>query len=175
MRKHNGMRPIDVIVLLKIIALDETAWLQKELAQTLLISNSEVSESLHRSQVAGLLDSTKQQPMRQNLLDFLRYGLRYVFPVQPGGLVRGVPTAHSAPGLAGKFVSQMAYVWADPDGTVMGHEIEPLYPTVPQACLIDSQLYELVALVEMLRVGRVREVQLATQKLSEHLLHHAVI
>lgn len=174
MRKHNGMRPLDVVVLLKIVALDDTPWLQKDLAQTLMVSNSEISESLHRSQVAGLLGDTKQHPMRQNLLDFLRYGLRYVFPVQPGGLVRGVPTAHSAPMLAGRFVSQIAYVWADPLGTVIGHEIEPLYATVPQACRTDVRLYELLALVDMLRVGRAREVQLATQQLTDYLLHPAV-
>lgn len=173
MRKHNGMRPLDVVVLLKIVALDDALWLQKDLAQTLVVSNSEVSESLNRSQVAGLLDDTKQHPMRQNLLDFLRYGLRYVFPVQPGGVVRGVPTAHSAPMLAGRFVSQIAYVWADPLGTVIGHEIEPLYTTVPQACQTDMRLYELLALVDMLRVGRAREVQLATQQLTDYLLHHA--
>ena len=170
MRKHNGMRPLDIVVLLKIIALRNEPWLQKDLAQTLLVSNSEVSESLNRSQVGGLLDDTKQLPMRQNLLDFLSYGLRYVFPAQPGGLARGVPTAHSAPMLAGRFVSQLTYVWADPSGNVLGHEIEPLYGTVPQACQNDARLYELLALIDMVRVGRARERQLATQQLTDQLL-----
>ena len=173
MRKHNGMRPLDIVILLKIVALDSSLWLQKDLAQTLIVSNSEISESLNRSQVSGLLDDARQQPMRQNLLDFLRYGLKYVFPVLPGGLVRGVPTAHSAPMLARKFVSQIAYVWADPMGTLIGHEIEPLYATVPRACQTDARLYELLALVDMLRVGRAREVQLATQQLTVQLLHPA--
>lgn len=171
MRKHNGMRPLDIVVLLKIIALDNEPWLQKDIAQALLVSNSEVSESLNRSQVADLLDDTKQRPMRQNLLDFLCHGLRFVFPAQPGGLVRGIPTAHSAPMLAGRFVSQLTYVWADSSGSVLGHEIEPLYSTVPQACQSDARLYELLALVDMLRVGRAREVQLATQQLTDQILH----
>lgn len=170
MRKHSGMRPLDIVVLLKIIAFGDTPWLQKDLAQGILISNSEVSESLNRSQVAGLLNDTKQQPMRQNLLDFLCYGLRYVFPAQPGGLVRGIPTAHSAPMLASRFVSQLTYVWANPSGTMQGHEIEPLYTTVAQACQRDTRLYELLALVDMLRVGRTREVQLATEQLSNLIL-----
>jgi len=170
MRKHNGMRPLDIVVLLKIIAQDNSPWLQKDLAQGLLVSNSEVSESLNRSVVAGLLDDAKQRPMRQNLLDFLCYGLRYVFPAHPGGLVRGIPTAHSAPMLVSRFVSQLTYVWADPSGTVQGHEIEPLYTTVAQACGSDARLYELLALVDMLRVGRAREVQLATQQLTNLIL-----
>ena len=167
MRKHNGMRPLDIVVLLKIVALDTDAWLQKDLAQALFISNSEVSESLNRSQVGGLLGDVKQRLLRQNLLDFLCYGLRHVFPA---GLVRGVPTAHSAPMLASRFVSQLIYVWPSSSGTVLGHEIEPLYGTVAQAIQSDVRLYELLALVDMLRVGRAREVQLATQQLTTLIL-----
>ena len=170
MRKHNGMRPLDIMVLLKIVALDTDAWLQKDMAQALLISNSEVSESLNRSQVGGLLGDVKHRLLRQNLLDFLCYGLRHVFPAQPGGLVRGVPTAHSASMLASRFVSQLIYVWPSSSGTVLGHEIEPLYGTVAQAIQSDVRLYELLALVDMLRVGRAREVQLATQQLTTLIL-----
>jgi predicted transcriptional regulator len=48
-KKHNGMRPHDVVILLKIIALDNENWMMKDIANTLYISSSEVSESLNRS------------------------------------------------------------------------------------------------------------------------------
>lgn len=171
MRKHNGMRPLDVVILLKIIELSQFSWRQKDIAQSLLVSNSEVSESLNRSQKAALIDDSKQNPLRSNLLDFLHYGLKYVFPASPAGLVRGVPTAHSAPMLKGNFVGELTYVWADPDGEIRGHEIEPLYSTVPKACLLDPKLYEMMALVDMLRIGRTREVKLANDQLRKLILN----
>ena len=55
MKKHNGMRPHDVVILLKIIALDNENWMMKDIANTLYISSSEVSESLKRSAWAGFI------------------------------------------------------------------------------------------------------------------------
>ena len=42
----------------------------------------------------------------------------------------------------------------------------PLYPTVPEAALRDEKLYELLALVDALRVGRVREREIAITALK---------
>ncbi len=53
MRKHNGMRPQDIAVLLKIIANGNMNWHNKDLSLALSLSASEISESLNRSQVAG--------------------------------------------------------------------------------------------------------------------------
>ena len=53
MKKHRGMRSQDIVVLIKIAALGEVEWYAKDLAFTLEISQSEVSESLNRSQIAG--------------------------------------------------------------------------------------------------------------------------
>ncbi len=46
MKKHNGMRPQDIVVLLKIIALKHDDWYNFDLAQALKISPSEISEVL---------------------------------------------------------------------------------------------------------------------------------
>lgn len=59
MKKHKGMRPHDVVILLKISALKNQSWLAKDLALTLGISASEVSESLNRSRLASLITSNK--------------------------------------------------------------------------------------------------------------------
>ena len=111
MKKHSGMRPHDIVVLLKIAAKKDAPWLMKDLANELGISGSEISESLHRSSLAGLITKDKQQLMKLSILDFLEHGLRYVYPQQPGAKVRGVPTAHAAAPLSELILSDEAYVW----------------------------------------------------------------
>jgi hypothetical protein len=171
MKRHNGMRPLDVVVLLKVVALGQTQWRKKDLAQWLNISASEVSESLNRSAIAGLVDGAHRTVLRRSLLEFVEFGLRYVFPQQPGPLVVGMPTAHSAPVLASFFAATTdAYVWPDEAGTVRGQTIEPLYTTVPQACRHDTLLYELLALADAVRVGRTREMTLARTLLKDRIL-----
>lgn len=165
------MRPQDIVILLAITAKDGASWMMKDIALELRISPSEVSESLHRSYVAGLIDKGKQKVMRQALLEFLVHGLRYVFPQEPGALVRGVPTAVSAPPLDKLFMSSDKLVWPYSKGVERGQAIEPLYPSVVEACLKKPELHELLALVDALRVGRVRERELAKVELEKRILN----
>ena len=171
MKKHSGMRPQDIVVLLDIISKDSSPWMMKDLAQETNISPSEVSESLNRSYLAGLIDKSKKKIMRHALLEFLIHGLRYVFPQKPGATVRGIPTAFSAPPLDDLIRSDEKLVWPYAQGNVRGQAIEPLYPSVIEAALKNSQLHELLALVDALRVGRVRERELAKVKLEKRILH----
>lgn len=168
MKKHSGMRPQDIVILLKIAIKGTQSWTMKELSLELEISASEVSESINRSTIAGLILHNKQL-MRQALIDFLQYGLRYVYPQQPGALVRGVPTAHAAPPLNMEIVSDAPYVWPYHDGNVRGQAIEPLYPSVPVACLKDPAFYEVMALCDALRVSRARERNLALEELKKRI------
>jgi len=169
MKQHSGMRPQDIVILLKIAAKGKQKWLMKDLSQELIISASEVSESINRSVIAGLLGANKKRLMKLALLDFLEYGLRYVYPQRPGPLVRGLPTAHSAPPLNNDIVSNEPYVWPYADGTVRGQAIDPLYPNVPKACLKDPAFYELMALCDSLRVGKAREKNLAIEILKKRI------
>ncbi len=148
--------------------------LQKALGDTydrieLGISASEVSESINRSVFAGLLAQDKNRLMRTAVMEFLEHGLRYVYPQQPGALVRGLPTAHAAKPLSDLIQSEEAYVMPYGKGTVRGQAIEPLHPKLAEACLKDADFYELIALSDALRVGRARERQLAIQELKKRL------
>ncbi len=169
MKKHSGMRPQDVVILLKIAAKGKQAWLMKDLAVELGISSSEVSESLNRSVFAGLIGADKQTLMKSNLLDFLEYALKYVYPQKPGAMVRGMATAHSAAPLNKLIQSQEHYVWPFGHGDLRGQAIEPLHPSVPQACLKDKMLHELLALSDALRVGKSREQKLAMAELKTRI------
>ena len=164
------MRPQDVVVLLEISLGGSDAWTQTSLAQALCLSQSEISASITRSTYARLLFNKGRQVQRQALMDFIQYGLAYAFPQQPGVVQRGIPTAHSAPPLSGEILSEETYVWPYAKGTVRGHSILPLYPSVVQAVQAGSQLYELLALIDAVRVGRARERNLALDMLKEKLL-----
>jgi len=169
MKKHSGMRPHDIVILLKIAAKGGSNWLMKDLAGELNISASEVTESLNRSFEAGLLSGNKRVLMKGALLDFLKYGLAYVYPQHPGAMARGIPTAHSAPPLNKAIQSSENYVWPYAEGKVRGQSIEPLYRSVPAASLKDKKLYELLALTDALRVGKVREKNLAMEELENRI------
>lgn len=171
MKEHKGMRPQDICILLKIIAKQDEAWYNKDLGNELFISNSEVSESLNRSMQARLIDEPKRKVFRKNLMEFLSHGLKYVFPVRPGQPGRGIGTAHSAPPLNGMISSNEQYVWAHGEGDLRGLIVTPLYNTMPRAALIDHNLYELLALTDALRIGRVREQQIAIEELEKRIIH----
>lgn len=163
------MRPQDVVILLKIAAKGKQEWYMKDLAHELGISQSEVSESLNRSTQAGLLASDKRKLMKSALLEFLQYGLRYVYPQKPGAMVRGLPTAHSAPPLNKEISSEEHYVWPYAKGQQRGQSVEPLHPSVPEACQKDEKLYALLALADAIRLGRVREQKLAIAAIKNRL------
>lgn len=169
MKKHNGMRPQDVVILLKIASAKTEPWLGKDIATDLYISNSEVSESLNRSKMAGLLDSSKKKLMRQAFLEFVEHGLKYVFPAVPGRIVRGMPTAHSASPLDNLIQSSEDFVWLDAHGISRGQSIEPLHPGVVQAAKKDNLLYELLALTDALRVGKSRETKFAFDEIKKRI------
>lgn len=163
------MKPQDIVVLLKIVALDSDRWLQKPLADALGMSQSEVSQSVARSLYAGLLMGNGKQVRKSALLEFLQYGIAYVFPQHPGAMVRGIVTAHSAAPLNAEIDSDEHYVWPYTKGNVRGQGIVPLYPTAPAAAEKDPVLHELLALVDALRVGKARERALAIEELKKRL------
>ena len=175
MRSHNGMRPHDIVVLLKIISLNKGGIEKKELtnkvlAESLKISPAEITHSLNRSAFAGLLEPLNKRVNRQALLDFLKHGIKYVFPDQPSKIIRGIPTAHSAKPLSDMIQSSENYVWASLKGNIKGQEITPLYDKVSEIVENDMFLYQSLALIDAIRVGRNREYMIASQELEKLII-----
>jgi hypothetical protein len=164
------MKPQDILILLKIISLKNKPWSQITLASELFMSQSEISQSIARSKYAGLLHITGKQVYTVSLVEFLQYGIRFVFPQRPGPVVRGVPTAHSVPPLNTIIRSEESYVWPSARGTVRGHSITPLYKSAVDAVKIDEKLHIYLALVDALRVGKAREKGIAIAELKERIL-----
>lgn len=169
MKKHNGMRPHDIVILLKIATYSNDNWLMKDVAYDLYISASEVTESLNRSVESGLISNNKKSIMKSSLLEFIIYGLKYVFPQKPGPLVRGIKTSHSVFPLSEVILSNETYAWPYFEGDCIGFSIDPLHPNVPKACLKDPKLYELLSLVDAIRIGDKREYNIACNELRLRL------
>jgi hypothetical protein len=172
MKKHNGMRPQDIVVLLKIIALKNDVWKNSDLAYSLQISASEITEVLNRCRIGGLVDSKKRKVHINSFKEFLIYGLKYVFPVEPGAVVRGIPTAHSAYPINEQIASgNDIYVWPYSKGNQRGQAIEPLYKTLPAVVQDDKLFYELLVITDTIRIGRSREIKIAIEELEKRLQH----
>lgn len=162
-------KSLDIVVLLKLL-LEKSKRPYAMLSKELHISASEIHAAVRRSIAAGLVNPESRSPLRKPLEEFLLHGVRYAFPAKIGGLARGIPTAYAAKPLADQFdADDLPPVWVAPEGTVRGYAVEPLYHSVPAAAQSDAALYELLALVDALRIGRVRERQLAETELRKRL------
>lgn len=168
--QQQTMSPLDIVVLLKIISLGEKPWTQLSLGEELFMSQSEISKSIARSRYAGLIDPSGKRVRKISLFEFLKFGIAYVFPQQPGAIVRGIPTAHSALPLNKIIQSTEQYVWASGKGSMRGQSIVPLFPSVIHAVQLDSKLHQLLALVDALRVGRAREKEIAIEEIQKRIL-----
>jgi len=135
----------------------------------LSISASEVHAALRRLALSRLVSSDVDgsRPLADRVEEFLVHGVKYAFPAKRGEVTRGLPTSYAAPPLS-RYIdagSDPPPVWPFSEGEQRGVSLEPLYRTVPTAALRDQVLYELLALIDALRAGRVRERQIAEQEL----------
>lgn len=139
------------------------------MANDLALSPSEVHGAMKRLHQARLLHGPelKDKPNLSALEEFLIHGVKYAFPAEFGPMTRGVPTSYAAAPLSAEISSgdELPPVWPWPEGKTRGVALEPLYRTAPAAALRDAVLYELLALVDALRSGRVRERKIAEREL----------
>jgi len=148
-------------------------WNYQVLAHELGMSAAEAHNAVRRAREAGLLPSGELSapPSPIPIEEFLIHGAKYAFPTKLGQVTRGFPTAHAASPLKDELQADtdLPPVWPHKDGTVRGTSVEPLYKSATEAALADPALYELLALLDALRMGRARERQLAAQFLEERL------
>ena len=160
----------DVVVLAALLENGAEELPYAELGKVARLSVSETHAAVKRLQEAVLLNANRV-PVRRNVNEFLVHGLRYAFPLRSSGkLAKGLPTGYAAPVAASVFASTGRQpVWESSNGRTYGQVFEPIYPTAPQAAEGNQGLYDRLALIDMLRGGRIRERQFAEQKLKEIL------
>ncbi len=168
------MKAQDILIALKIQSLQDHAIevTLRRLAEDTGVSLSEVSAACVRLAYVGLLSIESRRIVGAAMHEFLVHGLKYVFPIESGYVSRGMPTGYAADPLRDQFLSssdELVPVWPDPDGTVRGIAVQPLYKTVPMAAKKDKRLYEYLVLIDAIRGGRARERSKATEILSRWL------
>jgi hypothetical protein len=187
------MKSQDVVVLLKLVSLEddeqysgpqasrhglvqgEYPYSVRGLGAALGISKTEVSASINRSIASGIAIKDRKtgrpKPNRRHLREFIVHGLKFVFPAKPGAMQRGLPTAFAAPVLRGSLHSagSLISVWPYARGQEMGQSVEPLFKSVPEAAEKDERLYAYLALIDAVRLGNQREVNLAAELLAQRL------
>ena len=169
------MKPQDVLVALVLAVAEEAAEradgvpTYADLAARVGVSASQAHAAVRRLQDARLVDA-RRRVRRSVLLDFLAHGLQRTFPARPGGVAMGVPTGAAKLSESGFPVPELApWVWPHGAGQTRGLALEPLYSSAPDAALRDPELYELLALADLIRAGNSREVERATGLLREAL------
>ena len=167
------LRPQDIFFLLALVAnRDESGWTYDHLAEKLGMSASQVFRSASRAEASHLFDKDSRRVRRLELKEFISHGIRYAFPITPGGIQRGIPTCWRAPGLNEKITvnKDEPYIWPTPTGTSRGQTIEPLHSGVLKATADNDELHQLLALTDVMRVGSARERGVASKELEKALM-----
>jgi len=163
---HQSMNADDYII---------SQYSTRSLALSTGISKSQVNLALRRCFDVGLAKRDRQSDLprvhAKALLEFIVYGLKYVFPAKLGAVTRGITTSLAAPILEGKLIStgDLLPVWPDAQGKTKGQTVEPLFKFVTYAVRRDAELYAFLALVDAIRIGQPRERNLATDLLAKRL------
>lgn len=104
------------------------------------------------------------------LLKFLDGGVPYdTVPAAAAGDSRKVPTADAAGVVGEGFSTTVPVVWPNVEGRVRGASVVPLYDGVAATAAPNAALYDPLALVDAVRLGRVRERTRAKQVLQERI------
>ncbi|MCA1804391.1 MAG: MarR family transcriptional regulator [Xanthomonadaceae bacterium] len=171
-----ALKPQDVLVLLKLIAIQKKEWSYNGLAVELGMSPSEVHGAGQRALAAQLAvkRAGSMVPNVRNLEEFLVHGIRYAFFPEWGGLARGMPTLFGASPLAERIVpsAEPVPVWPDPEGEAYGSSFMPLYKSAPKAARADAALYELLVLVDAIRGGKARERNMGVKEIQGRLARY---
>jgi hypothetical protein len=168
------MKPQDVVVAIKIAILGENKRTFSRLANDLALSASEVHASAKRCEQAGMITASHGDGLRvikPALKEFLSHGTRYAFPAVLGPITRGMPTAAAGPTLSKALVAspEGPLVWPFAHGEARGPSLSPLYPKVPEAATRDPELYDLLTLLDAIRVGGARDRELANSELEKRI------
>jgi hypothetical protein len=158
----------DLYVLLKVASLrGRVDWSQGGLAAEIGVSPSTVNRALKRAAEAKLYHPASRKLNIRSLEEALTHGVRFFFAPKRSGEVRGTPTAWAAPPLSAEIASSDALtpVWPDPMGEMRGLSVEPLHPSAPKVAPHDPIFYAILALVDALRIGDIRERDLAQKEL----------
>lgn len=166
-----ALKPQDTLLALKYWSLRRSGQhlAVRDLAGSLDISASEVSKGARRLLASRLLverDGAYHTEVYA-LTEWLSYGVRYAYPAEEKGYGRGMGTSWTCKIVESDIVPPVpGTVWAMPGGQQEGIIVAPIYKGVPLAASQDPLLYQALALVDAIRLGKPRELAIARASLK---------
>lgn len=168
------VRPVDIIVLLSLIADGDQRWTVRSLAERLRLPPAAVQRSLSRLGDTPVFDQATRRVSMSAADDLFAHALPFIVPATLGAPARGMPTAWGAAPLVDEMApDDLAPVWPDAHGAARGLALDPLHPSAVALAREDPGFHELLALVDAIRVGRARERHMALVHLRERLFETA--
>jgi hypothetical protein len=168
------LRPLDLVVALKLHSMEGSRRTYQRLAEELGISVSQAHKAVRRAAEARVLGGASRLEDRalrtRPVLPFLTDGVRFVFFPTFGPEARGVVTGTA--GLSGEteLVGGKQLVWPAAWASDWGMALEPLDKCVPRAAQADGPFRRSLVLIDLVRVGGTREREVASRLLAETLL-----
>jgi hypothetical protein len=174
------LKPQDILVLLKLSVWDKPEWRQEDLAMELGMVQSMVHSSLKRAEKCGLYNQEKKRVNKSALIEVLVHSIRFLIPGEFGRKGIGMPTAWGHREAFKSLVYGLVDppIWSAPKGrrtsvtgeyNVEGVEVQPIHEKAPEAASRDPRLYEVLAAVDALRMGRARDTEVAGEILRNRI------
>jgi len=164
------MNASDIYALLSLIVKRNKSETLRDWSARTGLSKTSLERCLKRLKISGFVLETVNgnKVVFKNVEEFILHGFKYVFPIKRGGLGRGVLTGIEASSLSNEFVkAEYPLVWPHYKGTEKGYIVSPLHEKVPELVILekmDKDLYEMLALLDVLRVGQMREQEAAKKR-----------
>lgn len=163
MLKAATLRPKDVIVACKLFSYEDhppkEGWTFASLAADLGIAASEVHGSVERCRQAQLLVAVRSREIvsKRHFHELLSIAAPRIFFATRGSITQGMPTGVYARPLESSMGEirrdALPVVWIGSEGDIRGEGIAPIHPSAPEVARKDPLVYELLALVDVVRVG----------------------
>ena len=142
----------------------------RDLSEVIGISHGEISRSTKRLEAARLVVVRDNvSAVARNLLEWLSYGFRYYCPMESAGYGRGIATGWNCSLIESEMhPPKPGWAWAG-NGDIEAEWIKPFHDSVPLAAMHDPWLYKALALVDVMRGGKPRELAIARELLTAHM------
>ena len=163
------LRSQDIVIAVKILQMPHSKWSFESLGETIGIGHNQAHLAFKRLIACNLISHEFRRPIKNNLVEFLVHGVRYVFPPQWVENTCGIPTAASAPIFEGKLVSNEVIVWPAKGykRLAKGRGLMPIHDSAMSASKSDPKCYDILAAIEAVRSGGAREREVASSVVKD--------
>jgi hypothetical protein len=167
MSKQPTLRPSDIVVACQLATTPSAHFIN--LAESTGLSAGECHNAVRRLRYSHLLLADERRPSNEVLHNFLVQGAPFAFPPVLGVQTIGVSTAQSSPAFRALVGTADGIVWPHAQGEARGQSLIPLFPGAPTLSTTNQPLYDLLTIVDALRVGTTRVRNVAADLLAERL------